>query len=93
MARNGYKVTVWGAVSVNKVFGPYHFDIPVGSGASYKHLLTSYLLPMKLRLASETIFQWVVAPPYHSLEVCQLLDENYSNLWIGRGRPAFWPPR
>lgn len=46
VARNSDKVTVWCAMSVNGVIGPYYFDEPNVSGASYLQLLKNFFLPM-----------------------------------------------
>ena len=39
------------------------------------------------------IFQQDGAPPYWGLHVCELLNETFSNRWIGRDGPIPWTPR
>lgn len=36
------KVTVWRALSIDRVIGPYNFDEPIVSGNGYLHLLNNY---------------------------------------------------
>lgn len=56
MASNSEKVTVWCAMFVNQVFGPYYFDSFIVSGIGYKHILTSYFFSMLPGLPVDTIF-------------------------------------
>lgn len=93
VARDSEKVTVWCAMSVNEVIGPYYFDEPNFNGASYLHLLNRFFLSMLPNLSQDTIFQQDGAPPHYSREVRDLLDEKLPDSWIGRGGPTNWPPR
>ena len=40
-----------------------------------------------------TVFQQDKAPCHFALRVRQFLNQEFSNRWIGRGKPFHWPPR
>ena len=44
-------------------------------------------------IVSSVIFMQDGAPPYFSCFVTNVLNERFSDAWIGRGVPVPWPPR
>ena len=91
VSRDSEKVTVWCALSIDRVIGPYYFDDPIVTGDSYLHLLNNYFLPMLSELPANAIFQQDGAPPHYRRAVRGLLNEQMPYSWIGRGGPVNWP--
>jgi len=44
-------------------------------------------------IVSRVIFMQDEAPPHFSCFVTDVLNERFSDVWIGRGGPISWPPR
>ncbi len=89
--RHGEKVTVWCAVSKDRVTGPYFFDEEAVTGEYYRNMLQSYALPRLNRLRFPYIFQRDGAPPHFTIQTRSILNNNRSNRWIGRGSEIGWP--
>ena len=93
VSRDSAKVTVWCALAIDRVIGPYYFDERNVTGESYLNLLNNFFIPMLPDLPSNIIFQQDGAPPHYSRAVRELLDSELPNSWIGRGGPINWPAR
>lgn len=93
--RDTPKVNVWCALSRRGVIGPYFFEEPTVTGATYLRMLTNFLVPhlRRHRMLRRTVFQQDGAPPHFALTVRAFLNNTFPGGWIGREGPIAWPPR
>lgn len=73
VSRAGEKVTVWCALSIDRVNGPYYLDDPIITGNSYLILLGNYFIPMLSNLSVNTTLQHDGALLHYSRAVHDLL--------------------
>lgn len=93
-------VTVWAAISEDRIIGPYFFseDPPIGqmgpyfqpttvNSDRYLRMLRDFLLPQFQSIANhqDLIFMQDGAPPHFANTVRAFLDHNFPDHWIGRG--------
>lgn len=91
-----FSVNVWIGVIGDFLIGP-HFLPGRLTGEQYRqfieHVLPELLEDVPLEQRRSMWFMHDGAPPHFSLVARQYLDENYTDRWIGRAGPQFWPPR
>ena len=75
-------VTVWCGISSAGIIGPYFFENTV-TGNSYVDMLQNWLLP-QLYNTHQQWFQQDGAAAHYSNVDKNWLNENFTNLWIGR---------
>ncbi|GBL94432.1 hypothetical protein AVEN_12207-1 [Araneus ventricosus] len=92
-ARHSPKVKVWCDLLHDRIIGPFIFSKVTVCSDNYFDMLEIFAFPQKEGLQPNIIFQQDGAPPHWSLEVREVLDENFPRLWIGRGDAIPWPPR
>ena len=93
------KLTVWMAMSADKMVGPFFFEGTVDS-ASYNHMMTYQFLPTAREIGwtKEHYFQQDGAPPHVTRENLTLLHEAFGQRVISRSYPETfgygmaWPP-
>ncbi|CAG4965031.1 unnamed protein product [Colias eurytheme] len=98
---NSPKVTVWAALSVNGIIGPFFFENSRGvtvtvDGDVYRRMIREYFIP-KLREhpsnSSHTWFQQDGATPHTARTTMSLLREEFPGKLISRFGDISWPPR
>ena len=77
----------------NKVIGPFFFQQKTITADIYLQTLTEYVPPQLEEFQAHILFQQDGAPPHWGKKVREFLDQKFSNRWIGRDGPIFWPPR
>ena len=93
LQRDSGKVNVWCGLLCNKVIGPFFFQQKTITADIYLQTLTEYVAPQLEEFQPHSLFQQDEAPPHWGKKVREFLDQKFSNRWIGRGGPIFWPPR
>jgi hypothetical protein len=92
LQKNSPKVNVWCAITARKVIGPYFFPDNI-NGENYLAMLEDFLLEeLPLNILQGGFFQQDGAPAHYARAVKNLLNENFTGRWIGRGGPVEWPP-
>jgi Helix-turn-helix domain (DUF4817) len=95
--RDSPKVTVWCAVLIDRIVGPYFFQEPTVQWKNYLDMLEQYAIPQLMQAEEEwgyeVLFQQDGAPPHWAREVRRCLDNIFPNRWIGRDGPISWAPR
>lgn len=95
------KVTVWCALSVNGIIGPYFFENATGaaitvSGEAYRQMISNYFIP-QLRehpaYSSRTWFQQDGATCHTARATMDQLRELFPQKLISRFGDIAWPPR
>ena len=77
----------------DKIIGLFFFAEKSITAQIYLNFLTEYVLPQLEQYQSQVIFQQDSAPPHWGNEVCQFLNETFSDRWIGGDGPIPRPPR
>jgi hypothetical protein len=85
-------VTVWCGMTSNGLVGPYFFNDTV-TGSLYKDMLVEYVWPQLKRKRFYFQHDGAGAHYHYAVTVRELLDEKFSNHWIGRRGPFEWPAR
>ncbi|RLU20535.1 hypothetical protein DMN91_007145 [Ooceraea biroi] len=91
-----WKVNVWCGIIGNQVVGPVFFDENL-NGARYAALIETQLpvllenLPLQLRL--DMWFQQDGCPSHTSRVARAVINNMFSNKWIGKYGPIDFPPR
>jgi len=87
-------VMVWIGFSTSIMSPPFFFETTVTSD-SYSYLLINHIIPFLKRKKkfSSTIFQQDGAPAHFSVNVREILNQNFPKRLIGRGLDVKWPPR
>lgn len=88
--RDSPKLNVWCCLTLDAVIGPFFFEEPTVTGATYLNMLRDYA---RRRIPEGYIFQQDGAPPHYSNAVRTYLNETFPARWIGRRGPIEWPPR
>ena len=93
-------VTVWAAISEEKIIGPYFFSEPPPRGQlgpffkpttvnsdRYLDMLQNFFLPKFNAIPNSHRYHFMQdgAPPHFSLAVRRFLDQHFGARWIGRG--------
>lgn len=90
-----WSINVWAGIAGQYLFGPFFYGIV--TGAVYQKFLENHLtdlLPVTIRDDREEMwFQHDGAPPHFAVAVRNWLNQEFTNMWIGRGGPVPWPPR
>lgn len=90
-----FSVNVWAGVIGNQLIGP-HFLPDRLNGENYLQFLMDDLPRLVEEVFDEDrpiVFQHDGCPAHWSVNVRELLDNSFSNSWIGRGGPIPWPAR
>lgn len=78
-------MTVWCAISIKQVIGPYYFAHSIVNEDGYLSSLNNVFFPLLPGLPPDTHFQQNGAPPHYRVAVRQVLDDKFPGSWIGRG--------
>ena len=92
--QNADKVTVWAAMTEDKLFGPYFFPESV-TAESYCDILKLFFFE-EYQISvweSEPFLMQDGAPAHTSLLARSILKEKFGNRVIGKFFDVFWPPR
>ena len=89
---NGTPLNMWCGIMHDKIIGPFFFAEKSITAQIYLDVLTKYVPPQLEQYQPPVIFQQDSAPPHWGLEVCQFLNEKFSDRWIGRDSLIPWPP-
>lgn len=90
-----WSINVWGGILGECIVGPFFFNGHL-TGQMYYQFLTNDLPVLLLNPPMQAQNMWLQqdgAPAHYSLQVRALLDNIYTNRWIGRGGPVRWPAR
>lgn len=94
-SQHKFSVNVWCGVIDNKLIGPHIFPHRL-TGEVYLDFLQN-ILPVLLDDADVNVagmyYQHDGASVHYRVIVRNFLNENFPNLWIGRGGPNNWPSR
>lgn len=61
------------------------------TGESYMSMVIRYVFPRLQNLQQDYILKQYGVPPHYSNQVRNDLNNNVSEICIGRGGPAVWP--
>ena len=56
-------------------------------------MLEIFAYPLLRTRRQHMLFQLETIGPHYGLQVCAFLKDKFLERWIGRVRPAAWPPR
>ncbi|XP_067204331.1 uncharacterized protein [Linepithema humile] len=91
-----WSINVWAGIFANRVIGPYFLPAHL-NGQRYAEFLENelpiLLEDIPLRERETLIFQHDGAPAHYSRRVREILNDRFSDRWIGRGGPIVWPAR
>ena len=93
--QNAAKVTIWAAMTEDKLFGPYFFPDTV-TGQSYRDILEMFFFPEYRNSEWPTgrpYFMQDGAPSHTALATRSFLKEEFVSLLIGKFLPIHWPGR
>lgn len=92
-SQHRFSVNIWCGVLDNRLIGPHVLPHTL-TGEYYLDFLQN-MLPVLLEDADigGMYFQHDGASPHFRLIVRNFLNENFPNMWIGRGGPHAWPTR
>lgn len=90
------KISVWCALTFNKVIGPFFLEGRLNANY-YLGILSEYFLPqmdeVSLEFRRNMIFQQDGCPAHSAMIVTDWLNEHFPEKWIGRHGPINWPAR
>lgn len=92
-----FSVNVWGGIVGNQVLGPYFIEGQL-NGSTYLNMLHGVIadlmddVPLALVYNRDFYYQHDGSPPYYTDAVCDYLNAEYGNQWIGHRGPVPWPP-
>ena len=90
LERDSPKLNVWCEIMHDIIIGPFFFVEKSITDKIYLNLLAEYMSPRLEQYQPQVIFKQEGAPPHWGLEVCQFLNETFSDRWIGRDGPIPW---
>ena len=94
-SQHKFSINVWCGIYDNKLVGPHIFPNRL-TGDIYLNFIQN-VLPILMFDAGINIagmyFQHDGAPPHFRRTVTDFLNDNFPNMWIGRGSPNQWPSR
>ena len=82
-------MNVWYGLTRNSIIGPFFFIEVAVTGHVYLVMLQNFVIG---QLPLGSIFQQDGAPP-HYRQVCDFLNANFPDMWIGRGGPLARPSK
>jgi len=90
------KVNVWAGIILNRIIGPLFIEGNINS-QNYCNLLRNQVIPAIEDIVGDAFhnvwFQQDGAPTHFSLEARNILNNVFTNRWIGRRGTIEWPPR
>lgn len=91
-----FGVNVWAGIIGDCVFGPFIYEENL-TGVNYLDFLrttfANYLDEINLRRLQQLWFQHDGAPPHNTRAVCEFLNQEFPNRWIGNSGVVRWPAR
>jgi len=90
------KVNVWAGIILNRIIGPFFIEGNINS-QNYCNLLRNQVIPAIEDIVGDAFhnvwFQQDGAPAHFSLEARNILNNVFTDRWIGRRGTIEWPPR
>lgn len=92
-----WSVNVWCGMFRDRIVGPFFFEGTLTAQSYTANILdgavSDFICDLPLSELRSTWFQHDGAPAHFSSRARSYLNACFSQQWIGRGGPMFWPPR
>lgn len=92
-----FSVNVWAGIKGDTIIGPHFFENTLNAERYLNFLQTNFqnFVDEKIPLAElETLwFQHDGAPPHNGINVCEFLNHEFPDRWIGNRGVVRWPAR
>lgn len=89
-----FSLNIWAGIIMNHLLGPFVFP-PRLNAAIYleflENTLPELLEDVPLAVRQRMWLQHDGAPPHFTNNICNYLNRQFSDRWIGRGGPVAWP--